>query len=173
MNNKTLNAQLEINANQKRKLAAKNKERKEQAAKIDSLEKQLKREARRLKQQIAIVAYQSGQMDKLKASNKKLRKELKDFKIPILEHQAALEQSSREIKQLQQELAEEKQRVARLNLKLIESNKTTAPPQRARQSPTPTTRLFNELELGTVPPYEKPGGTAGALGKVSHRAKHH
>lgn len=172
MAKKTIEELTDIIALQKRKLAAKNKAFKEQTAKADGLEKQLKREARRLKEQTEIVAYQSAQMDKLKASNKKLRKELKDFKSPIQEHQAALQKALCDIKQLQQELAEEKQRVARLNREVIERNKTTAPPQRTHQLPSPTTRLTKELELGTVRPYEKTGGPAGSLGSKPRRVKH-
>lgn len=169
MNNKTLNALLEINANQKRKLAAKNTMLRERAAEIESLEKQLKRETRKLKNQTEMVAYQSAQIDKLKASNKKLRKALKDFKIPILEHQAALMQSSRELKQLQQELNTEKQTSARLNQTIIQRNKAGAPPPEEPPLKTPTTRMVAAVESGQMGTHPIQGGPAGSLG---HRSRH-
>lgn len=159
-------------ASQKRKLAARNKEIKEQAAKIESLEKQLKREARKLKKESEIAAYLSSQLDKFKATNKKLRKEQKGESAISQELEALLKKASVKIEQLQQALDEERKTVERLNQNIIEANQSGLPPQQVHQSLTPTTRLIAKLESGAKGSYQIQGGAAGSLGSKPRRAKH-
>jgi len=161
----------EIITAQKRKLNAKTKLLRERDAEIESLEKKLKQVNRKLKKQTELAADPSQQIDKLKASNKKLSKDLEVMSAKIQAPQMALEKALDQIKQLQLALDDQTNTAARLNRKIIDRNKTEMPPSHADQAPSPTTRLFDELERSTVPPHLKQGGTAGALGRVSRHAR--
>lgn len=172
MANKTIDGPANIITSQKRKLAAKSKELKELAANVESLEKQLKCEARKLKKESEIAAYRSSQIDKLKATNKKLRKEQKGQSAISQELEGLLKEASVEIEQLQQALDEERKTVARLNRNIIEANQSGRPLQQVHQSQTATTRLIAKLESGAKGSHQIQGGTAGSLGSKPRRAKH-
>lgn len=162
----------EIITAQKRKLNAKNKLLRERAAEIQSLEKQLTRESRKLKKQTELAADPSKQIDKFKAKNKELRKELAVLSAKIKEPQTALAQAIDKIKQLQEALDDQTRTAARRNQTISELNKRVAPPPHEPPSETPTKRMVAAGESGQMGTHPIQGGPAGSLGHRSRRAKH-